>query len=288
VRTRRLAALGLSARLARAVGLTAPLEVAVNLLDWAFMKWGHPPLEAEVDGLTISGFLRHRSFLAGLSEEYEPFTRELFERAVHDAPAVIDGGAHIGLYTLIAARNEAVEEVWAVEPDPYNLKALLFNIRRNGLQRNARVVGAALSDRSEVTNFFRGRSTIGGSLGRREDIGEVRTVEVQATTVDSILQDSSPERIVVKLDVEGSERRALRGMMRTLERAAGVTLITEVNPSALASVGETPEGLVEELEGTALTVFAVDERRRTLAPLVDKGKPFKGNLYCVKAGSAGA
>ena len=128
-----LPSLGTIARVSRQVGLGAALEINRNVLDSMFMKMARPPLQSRVNGMRLYGYLRHRSYLNGIANgHYEPFTRELYASALKPGIVVVDGGAHIGLFSLLAAQQRVANcKIFAFEPDPYNFQALLFNVKTN-------------------------------------------------------------------------------------------------------------------------------------------------------------
>jgi hypothetical protein len=94
---------------------------------------------------------------------------------------------------------------------------------------------------------------------------------------------------VIKLDVEGGEIQALRGMERTLARATKLVLFVECNPSALAAAGGSVAGLLDCLEGFD-DVRVIHEREKTLSADLDElfeaersgSKKYFVNLYCTK------
>lgn len=280
-RRQTLSILGAAARWGRAMGLTPVLDAIVDILDTAFMKLGRPPLRQRIGNLEIYGYLRHRSFLASLEDDYEGFARDLFTENLRSGVTVLDGGAHVGYYTLLAASFVGVT-VYAVEPDPYNAAALRFNVAKNGFKDRVEVVTVALADADGITAFFQGRSTIGSSIGQRSEHGKGRRLEVPSATVDRLLENAEVENLLIKLDLEGAEARALRGMRETLRRSASVVLLMEVNPPALRSAGDTPGTLYAELHRLSFEALKIDERSRSVQAVDPEEMSFKGNLYCQK------
>lgn len=216
---------------------------------------------------------------------YEGALGELLTAAIAPGHVVVDGGAHIGFWALRAARLVGPAGlVVAVEPDPYNASALRANVRRAGAA-NVRVVERALAADERSTTLYQAASTIGTSLVRRTDqVGPVRAIPVETTTVDALLERAGAlgRDVVVKLDLEGGEEPALAGLTTTLARARTVTLVVEVNPKALRGAGSSPGQVVGRLRGLGLDVQFVDEetgRLRSVAPGADLAK---GNLYCVR------
>jgi FkbM family methyltransferase len=271
--------LGAAAGFARSVGLARPLRAATRAVDLPFVLARRPPLRAEIRGLPFRGYLRHRSFLA---TEIRPDNSycELFERSLRPGLTVVDGGAHVGVYAVVAARAVAPPAVLAFEPDPYNFRALAYNAHRLApgrvsLSRKAlaAVVGSA--------PFHVSGGTIGSSLFRRGDTRGVAAVET--TTLDAALADHDLRGgLLVKLNVEGAEPLVLAGMRETLARAEDVTLFVEVSPPLLAAAGSDAETLVRHLERGHFRVSWIDVSRRTTVPVERADLTRRCHLYCMR------
>jgi hypothetical protein len=93
---------------------------AVAVADAVLVRLRIAPLRVVVEGVPVRGFLRHRSFLAEAARPRTTYA-QLFLSLLRPGTTVVDGGAHVGLYSLLAARR--AERVFAVEPDAYNLAA---------------------------------------------------------------------------------------------------------------------------------------------------------------------
>lgn len=270
--------LGRVSRAARRLGIGRLFDAARDLTDRLLVATGTPPLRATVDGLELRGFLRHRSFLAHLARgDFEPLARETFRQGLANADVVADVGAHIGFYSLLAAREAPGAVVFAFEPDPYNAAALRVNVRRAGAH-TVKVVERAACDRSGRASFRQNEATTGSSLVRRVvGIGPARDIEVETTTLDTELGDLSGRRLLLKLDVEGAERTVLRGAAETLRSAAAVTAIVELHPHALREAGTTPRELVADLEMLDLDPRYLDEDSQRVSTIGDELR--KGNLF---------
>jgi FkbM family methyltransferase len=243
------AALGRLARAARALGLGRALRVVVALADAALLRLHVAPLRVVVQGVPVRGLLRHRSFLAEAAQPRSTYA-ELYLRLLTPGMTVVDGGAHVGLYSKLAAPVAA--HVVAVEPDAYNLAALHLNL--DGLA-NVEIVPCALAEREGTATFYDTRSTIGSSLLERPD---ATPHEVRTTSVDAILDGREVESLLVKLNIEGAEPLAIAGMRQTLERVERVAMLVEVNPPLLAAAGTDVEELLDGLRARGFEVAYVD------------------------------
>ncbi|MEP6977482.1 MAG: FkbM family methyltransferase [Thermoleophilia bacterium] len=272
-----LRAAAMLARAARAVGLGSAFAAARDGADTVFLRAGRPPFSASIDGVRVRGYLKHRSFL---DEAAQPGTtyRELFVRTLRPGLTVVDGGAHLGLYTVLGARGVGpAGRVLAFEPDPYNLRALEFNTR--GLA-NVVVSSEALADAPGQATFHRSSGTIGSSLlARDSDIG---TYTTQLTSIDEELAGADLRGLVVKLNVEGAEPRVLEGARETLARCDDATLFVEISPDLLG--GQAAE-LVPQLEELGFDVFRIKLADQSLRRVLPEEPPEKGHVLAKRAGA---
>jgi FkbM family methyltransferase len=126
-----------------------------------------------------------------------------------------DGGANAGDYTrlVLAAAHDAncLAEVHAFEPSPCNVERL-----QRTFGAAVRVVGAALADRAGTAALFAGRSgssqaSLVARTGAPAPADE--TIDVPLLRLGDYLETHQVGRIdLLKLDVEGSELAALRGL----------------------------------------------------------------------------
>lgn len=157
---------------------------------------------------------------------------------------VIDGGANYGYWSLVA--NSVVGprgRVVAVEAMPDTADRLVGNLQASRAHA-VDVVRAALSDvEGRVTlhafenDPFAGRSSIG--VPAREK--EVSKFEVAQTTLDLVAARLPKPPVLVKLDVEGSELRALGGARGLLSSDTPPIVTFEWNETMALPVGWHPK-----------------------------------------------
>jgi FkbM family methyltransferase len=170
----------------------------------------------------------------------EPASRAM-RQLVKPGDVVIDAGANIGLFTVLAAtRVGPAGHVIACEPSPTTMQLLRENVARNGFDHVeiGEVALAEQAGRLELEVFEPGS---GSSSFAPEVAGVGRRVEVAVTTLDDLAGEWLERTSLVKLDVEGAELRTLQGASQLLERARP-DFIVELEPEHLerqgASVGE--------------------------------------------------
>jgi FkbM family methyltransferase len=180
-----------------------------------------------------------RLFAYGFCEPAASVLRAL----VKPGDVVIDGGANIGLFTVMAAAGVGPRgHVIACEPAPTTMALLRANVERNAFDW-VELRELALADapgRLHMQVFTPGS---GFSSFAPADAITGTQVEVEVATLDNVVGDALERLTLVKLDVEGAELRALRGASQVLDRARP-DFIVELEPDHLERQG----GSVVEVE----------------------------------------
>jgi glycosyltransferase involved in cell wall biosynthesis len=85
------------------------------------------------------------------------------------------------------------------------------------------------------------------------------SLDVPAVTVDQLIAERGLVRVdLVKIDIEGSETRAIRGMRRLLSGPEPPLLVVESNSYALGVQGSSPVELLSEIEALGYRLLLVD------------------------------
>jgi FkbM family methyltransferase len=150
---------------------------------------------------------------------YEKEERELFCSLLKPGCTVLDVGAHIGFYTLLAAKRGA--QVFSVEADPANAALLRHHVKINGFDDRVSVFEMAATECTRDVPLYRHAY----NQGESNIIEHGRPAGVVAgKTIDSL---DLPPIEICKMDIEGAELMALRGMEQTLERSPHIKLLVE-------------------------------------------------------------
>ncbi len=189
--------------------------------------------------------LGHHLFYYG---DYEPVQRALWERLLTrgEELVVLDVGANMGYYSLLAAARTNVAKVVCFEPNPMVTPILRYNVQANSaLAGKVTIVEAAAGDADGMVPFHRNRAEHNfglGSLRPRTDDGV--TVDVPMVRLDRHLPSMSLQSVdLVKIDVEGAELAVLTGLLGF----GRPTLVIEVHPHILPSFGAKFADILEAL-----------------------------------------
>ena len=169
---------------------------------------------------------------------YEPRLLALIEAELRPGDVMVDVGAHVGVHALTAARRlrdlGGTGRVIAFEPTEDSSAAVRAAAARNGLP--VEVVRAGLGE-EEGTIALRGDPRYGDhDAGVRSQFGEGDVVATAPLlTLDGWAAGARLDRLdLVKIDIEGAEILALRGMRETLRALRPRVVAIEVKDVVMA------------------------------------------------------
>jgi FkbM family methyltransferase len=244
---------------------------------WFWLRRDRNATEVDVK---VSGFrmrLPPRFVEPFVFDRYEPVTDAHLADALRPGMVVLDIGAHVGYYTLVAARAVGPSgKVHAFEPCAETLSLLRTNVRANGFANVEIHPFAAGSGDSKRTLHVTGSSDSHG-LFPHPLTETVRTTEVRTVRAAQVVQGRVD---LVKIDVEGAEFEVLDGMRDLVSSEDPSVLIVEWNPACLRNAGQDPLELPRCLAELGFTNISVlDDRRRLVRSVsdtqeeIDSGSP---------------
>jgi FkbM family methyltransferase len=275
-----------------------PLEPLGRKALWAIVR--QPPFVADlvsplqVDGRTLFfDHTRPSSMVRALSRaDFEKTLVELVRAHLRSGMNVMDVGAHIGYHTLLFASLVGPSgRVFAFEPDEGNRMFLEQNVRANGFAGVTEIDPHALGAVSGEAALYRLKSDAGASTLFSPTVAVADTLVVAMTTIDAWAQRHGwPSIDFIKMDIEGAEPAALRGMTELSRRNPRLMLAIEFNAPVIERAGEDPRALFSQLRGLGFTTFRVADYRRTF-PLrsrrdemlaMRRSRWLPLNLFCTK------
>lgn len=190
------------------------------------------------------------------NETYEPETIQAIVDGLRVGDRFVDVGANIGLLSLVAAQTVGpAGEVIAFEPSPTTHRFLRDNLRNNGFSAQSTIEDLAVTDKPGTARFVITDASQFNAIDWGVDDDEP-TTDVQATSLDDYFRRRGwPHVNMVKLDIEGHEVPAIRGMAELISRNPTMTLIIEYHRGVLARAGITGNELVAALRDVGFRRF---------------------------------
>jgi FkbM family methyltransferase len=249
---------------------------------WVWHKWWdlYFSVRARIKGNAARVAIGNHGFLYDLRDrsvgrilylfhQYERNELAFVTAQLRPGMTFVDIGANTGCYTLLSSRLVGAKgTVLAFEAAPENARILRANVAANGLQ-NVRIVEKAISDRqmqllvhlSRINpgdhRTYDGRDDRSYNVGRRR-----RTVPVEGISLDAYLEDNPMRVDLIKMDIQGMEHLALRGMMNTLAANEAVILMTEYWPHGLEAAGSSPREYIEDLIAQRFRLYFLGDNGR--------------------------
>jgi FkbM family methyltransferase len=179
---------------------------------------------------------------------YEPDVAAVFARAIQPGDTVLDVGANVGIFSVLASRLAGPDGcVIGFEPAPDNLERLAANLALNDVA-NVTVVDRPASNRIETVVFHLNSDNDGGhSLWNpgehphhEKSRENAQSIVMTTTTIDAEAAQLgfAPPRLI-KIDTEGAEHRVLEGAVDLLEAFEIPYIVAELHEFGLAQMGSS-------------------------------------------------
>jgi FkbM family methyltransferase len=174
------------------------------------------------------------------NKTWEPHISSIISERLSPGQVFVDVGANVGVMAFAAARTVGPSgKVIAFEPNPDNARNFLLGVIKNRFEAFVRLYPIALAAETRVLAIEGSSNTF---LVDKPDSVRV----VQCVPGDDLLRNE--ERInFIKIDIEGYEPWALKGLARTL-KIHRPQVLCEFNPRCLREhVGQEPRQFAEQL-----------------------------------------
>jgi FkbM family methyltransferase len=184
---------------------------------------------------------------------WEPAETSLLIHAARAGDRVVDVGAHVGYFTVLASKLVGEKgQVLAFEPERDNFELLKANCVLNGC-RNVRLEQAGLLDRH-------GQASLALCLDNSGDHRFGPTMDRRARMVEIIRFDDwwrmGGQIDFLKIDVQGCEVAALRGMTVSVRQSAvGLAGLVEISPRLSQAAGYGWTSLLALLQGLGALAY---------------------------------
>lgn len=197
---------------------------------------------------------------------------------------VYDIGGFEGVLTLFFASKAA--SVITYEANPRNCQRCLENVQLNALN-NVRVFGRGVSSAAGEIELAYDPLMPGAGSGNQEishhitaSVNAAQTIRVPVVTLDSDIEKLIlPAPDFIKIDIEGMELHALKGMRETLA-ARGPELFIELHGAEPPEKTEIAVSVVGFLEKAGYRIYDVENQKYLTVATLDPHPP--SHLYCTK------
>ena len=190
---------------------------------------------------------------------WEPHISGLIQSRLRPGDVFCDVGAHIGYYTLLAAKAVGpAGTAIAIEPHRPFFDMLRAHVTLNKLG-NVRAVQAAVAERPGTVALFHGPKGNSGMTTTVASRGHGVAGEARALPLEEILQPNEIARLrLVKIDIEGAEGPMLLHLLDTIDRyPKDMEIVVEMAVDALSPGGPDANNIVARFIAAGFAAYAV-------------------------------
>lgn len=204
--------------------------------------------------------ISERIFTHGFFEEPEC---RFVMRFLQSGMTVIDIGANIGQYTLIAADIVGGHgHVHSFEPNPANFSELALNVAMNDLQSRCTLIDSAVSDSIGTArlSLHPPGLNVYSTIGNQERAAVLGHKVVATETIDNYVINTHHCKSVdfIKIDTEGAELQVLHGARRLLNSDMAPVILMELSASNAAGCGYCAYEILDYLERFSYVFYEID------------------------------
>lgn len=212
-------------------------------------------------------------------EGYECETLELFRRLCQRAEVILDIGANVGIFSLVAAAANPQARIFGFEPVHRVYKIYQNNLRRNHFTNAEAVYGALTDYDGKIAMYIPSGETPTFARTTRLNKGcNVVKVRVPALAGDTFMRQRNLPRLdLIKIDTETTEPVVFQGFRETIARD---------KPDIICEVlyGKTEEALMEFFGPLGYRYYHVTDRGLIEKEKIegDKTFTFRNYLFSVR------
>ncbi len=272
------------------IGNVKLFKLIFNLVvSWAIPKQ-YIALEANGCklGMTIGGVVGLDALAGGImfGSGYEIQTTKLFKVLVKEGMTVVDVGAHVGYYTVLASKLVGDKgKVIAFEPEPKNFENLANNVVINEVTNVTALRKAVGQEEKRAKLFVSDKASGECSLvyvANRPN----KTIDVDVVALDNCLGEKID---VIKIDVDGGEIGVLMGAKQLMSNNPNIKVFTEIWAEGLKGAGYSCEDYLKVLADCGFNyIYLIDEKEKIIQRTNSEGvvkylsKDAGINLLCCK------
>ncbi len=208
-----------------------PADVQQALVMLKIPRYARPPIKSQIikedaNGLalfdTANGpFWAPKRNTGSLPQVIGEVDSDVYTTEEHPLPpnaVVLDCGANVGVFTRHVL-SEGASKVVAIEIAPENIECLRRNFAKEIAAGKVIVYPKGVWDKDDTLTLTVYDNDSGSNTVALHPANSEPGPKVPLTTIDKIVAELKLDRVdFIKMDIEGSERRALRGGIETIRR----------------------------------------------------------------------
>lgn len=250
-------------------------EFIYKILDIASMGRG---LQRRVNGHNLRLPTRYFKYFP---ETYEAENFEFLKESCKSGAVIIDIGAHIGLFSIIAAQVTGKRgKLYAFEPAPGTFALLQQTVVINHEEQVIETIQKAVGKENGKITFFvsDNKADNSNSLVNYKEDRSLHGIDVAVTSIDNFVKEKNISKLdFIKIDVEGAEYDTLRGAASTLKNLRPRCIVA-IHPEPIAAKGDRLEDIYDFIVGCKYRIM-LDKKEFTKAAMLANTELIDLHIY---------
>ena len=250
-------------------------EFIYKILDIASMGRG---LQRRVNGHKLRLPTRYFKYFP---ETYEAENFEFLKESCKPGAVIIDIGAHIGLFSIIAAQvTGKTGKLYAFEPAPGTYALLQQTVVINHEEQVIETMQKAVGKENGKITFFvsDNKADNSNSLVNYKEDRSLHGIDVAVTSIDNFVKEKNISKLnFIKIDVEGAEYDTLQGAVNTLKNLRPKCIVA-IHPEPIAAKGDRLEDIYDFIVGCNYRIM-LDKKEFTKAALLANSELIDLHIY---------
>lgn len=193
-------------------------------------------------------------------DNFEPLSVRLIHNMVRNCDLFIDVGAHHGFYSLVASGSNPSLDIISMEPIDENCQILRKNLTNNNRSgRLIKTIQAAAHSKDGQLIINQSSASDNCGVYIHPVTPTVNRLEVNSFKLDNLVNRKLNNRILVKIDTEGSELDVMSGFKSTISQCADIAIMLEINPVQMVSANKTFEDYLLFFKKMNFHAFAIND-----------------------------
>jgi hypothetical protein len=171
---------------------------------------------------------------------YEQTETELVKKIIKKGNTVIDVGASVGYYTLLLAKIVGdTGRIFSFEADVTRFSILQKNVALNNFA-NVVMENNFISDNTKKNHYD------------------------NYVSLDDYFSNHVGNIDLIKMDIEGAEGLALKGMTEILKKNKDIKILTEFHTNELKKFGTKPVQFLNDLHDLGFSIYNINEKKKSI------------------------
>jgi FkbM family methyltransferase len=220
-----------------------------------------------INGNKIKFYAKGQITLSLFNNEFENNETSIFQKIIQRDMVVVDAGANIGLYSLIASKLIGEKgKVFSFEPSKETFARLCSNIELNNVT-NITPLNIGLGDKideklvllqddglGDATRYLLPQNQAPSDIF--DEVSKSNVEEIIIDTLDNCLNKFNIQSIdFLKIDTEGFEYYILKGATNILKNSPNIVILMECTPTGTARANTNQDEVFKIIKNAGLNIF---------------------------------